>query len=173
MENKLGKVFKLGISSAKAALIIILISLCLTLTACDPIRDHFEHEYLSDVVSVELIKYDNPKQKQLFLWVIDHSSQLKPFDNSKVSVLESLDENKISDFIDSLCELDFFSPYYDFDSPKGTCLKLSYSNGDFLIIQSRYIGKFSPNGEIAEYIGSFSNPNTYKSVINEYFQTRI
>lgn len=161
------------------ATFIILIIGCLMLTACDPGRYHFSQEELSDIVSVELVKYNNPKQKSFFSWIPDHSSDLKPFDESKLSVLETLSEDKIPQFIDTLLECDILSKYYAYDSPNGICLKLSYSNGDFLIINSQmpsfdgYIGKFSAAGKVTEFIGCFSNSNFFKTLVNDYFQTKV
>lgn len=156
-----------------AAFIILIIG-CITLTACDPNRIHLKQEELSDIVSVELVKYDNSKQKCFFSWIPDHSSDLKPFDDSKLSVMETLPVDKIPQFIDTLCECDIFSNYYAYDSPNGICFKLSYSNGDFLIVNGKdYIGKFSSDGEVAEFIGCFSNSNFFKTLVNNYFRANV
>ena len=165
------------ITTILAALLIL--SALYTLVACDPDTFYFDHEYLSDIVSIELIRYDNPEQKHFSSWVPDHTSDLKPFEDSKLNVLETLDENKISDFIDTLCECHILDKYYAFDTPNGICLKLNYSNGDLLIVSCNknssagYIGKFFSNGEVAEFIGCFSAPNYFETLVNDYFQMKI
>ena len=160
------------------ALLLVLCALC-TFVACDPATFYFDHEYLSDIVSVELIRYDNPEQKHFISWVSDHTADLKPFDDSKLSVLETLEADKISDFLDTLIECPILFKYYAFDSPNGLCLKLTYSNGDFIIINcyeqsfAGYIGKFSFNGEVAEFIGCFVGYDCFETLVNDYFQTKI
>ena len=161
------------------ATILILIICCFTFTGCDPGSYYFTHEYLSDIVSVELINYNNPKQKHFISWVPDHSSDLKSFDDSKLSVLETLDEDKISDFIDTLCECHILATYYAYDSPNEICLKLNYSNGDFIIANCQnqsyagYIGKFTFDGKVAKFIGFFSSRTSFITLVNDYFQTQI
>lgn len=165
----MNKIFKLS------AIFFIICSLFI-FAACDPATFYFNHEYLSDTVSVELIRYDNPEQKHFSSWVPDHTSELKPFDQSKVVVSETLDENKIPDFIDTICEYDILYKYYAFDTPNGICIKLTYSNGDFLIVSCNensfkgYIGKFFSNGEVADFIGCFSAFDSFETLLNDYFK---
>lgn len=179
MKSKFCNIFKLKKLSVIIATISILLICCLTLTACDPGSYYFEPEELSDIVSVELINYNNPEQKHFLSWVPDHTSKLKPFDDSKLSVLETLEEDKIAQFTDVLCECNILYKYYAYDSPNGTCLKLSYSNGDFLIINCNmpsfagYIGKFTSGGEVAEFIGCFSSSYYFKTLVNDYFQMKL
>ena len=157
----------------------VFIFCCFTLTACDPGTYYFEQEELSDIVRIELINYDNPEQKHFISWVPDHTSDLKPLDNSKISVLETLEEDKIPQFIDTLCEFDILYRYYAFDSPNGVCLKLSYSNGDFLIVNCNvpsfagYIGEFTSDGEVTAFIGCFSASSSFTTLVNNFFQTKI
>lgn len=164
---------------AKTALTVVLIGLCFALTACDPGHYRFDHEYLADIASVELVYYDNPDQRHFLSWVPDHSDDLKPFDESKLRVLETLDENAIPDLTDTLCECLILRAYYAYDSPNGLCIKLSYSDGNFIIVSSNYesyagyIGKFYANGAVAEFIGCFCDWIDYKTLVNNYFQTKI
>lgn len=160
------------------ATLLIVCSLC-AFAACDPGSYKFSREYLSDIVSIELISYDNPENKHFVSWVPDHTSDLKPFDDSKLSVLETLDEDNFSQLIDTLCECEILYQYYAYDSPNGICLKLSYSNGDFLIVScdevsyAGYIGKFSSDGGVAEFIGCFCSRSDFEALVNDYFLTKI
>lgn len=164
--------------TAVLAILLVLCSL-VSFAACDPGTFYFDDEYLSAIVSVELISYVNPEQTHFFSWVPDHTADLKPFDESKVSVLETLDNDKLSDFIDTLCECDVLYKYYAFDAPNGLCLKLTYANGDFVIVSCNgnsfagYIGKFSADGEVADFIGCFSSLYSFETLVNDYFQTKI
>ncbi len=179
MQSKFGNIFKLRKIFAIFSIIIILIICCSTLMACDPVTYYFEQEELSDIIKVELINYDNTEQKRFKSWVPDHTSDLRPIDNNKICTLEALDENKIGQFIDTLCEYEILYRFYVFDSPNGVCLKLSYANGDFIIINCHmpsfdgYIGKFTSNGEVAEFIGCFSASSSFKTLVNDFFQMTI
>lgn len=178
---KIEKTPKIKSQIAIIALLIILPVLCFVLIGCDPCSYSFNRQELSDVVKIELINYDNPDQEHFFSWVPDHTSDLKSFDNAKMTVLENLDDNNISDFIDDLCECDVLDTYYAYDSPKGICIRLSYSNGDFMIVWSNYekktfsgyIGKFSSKGDVSEFIGCFSSYDSFEALVNNYFQTQI
>lgn len=179
--NKTAETTNLKTLLLRAILILFLFIPCCMLTSCDPGSFNFKSEDLSEVVKIELINYDNPQQKHFFSWVPDHSSDLKPFDDSKASVLESLDKNRISDFCDTLCNSDILYLYYAYDSPNGICLKLTYSDGKYIIIWSAYeyksyagyIGSFYPDGSIAEFFGSFTALTSFKILVNNYFNTKI
>lgn len=179
MKNKLAIASKIKKASAFTTLIIVVIFACLTFAACDPGTYIFKRDELSDVVSIELIDYDNPNQKHFWSWVPDHTADLKPFDNSKASIVEKLDESKISDFLDSLCDTDVLDRYYAYDSPNGLCIKLTYANGDFLIINYRegsfagYIGIFTADGEVSQFIGCFSSVYYCEHLINDFFETNV
>ena len=164
----------------KFSLSVILLIICsFMLAGCDPVNYNFHRDDLEDIVSIELIQYDNPEQEHFSSWVPDHTSDLKPFDDSKVNILETLDDDHISELIDTLCACNILDTYYAYDSPNGLCLKLSYSNGDFLIVNCNensytgYIGKFSSDGEVAQFIGCFTSVESFKTLVNDYFQTKI
>ena len=160
------------------AILLVVCSLC-AFAACDPNTIYIEAEELADIVSVQLISYDNPQQKSFISWVPDHTSDLKPFDTSKISVLETLDREAIPELLETLTECPILDRYYAYDSPKGLCLKLNYSNGDFLIVNCHqdsftgYIGKFAPNGEVVQFIGCFVGVTSFETLVNDYFQTKI
>lgn len=178
MKNKFSKDPKIRTAILHRGMIFLIIC-CITLTGCDPLPYYFARNDLVDIVSIELIQYDNPEQKEFFSWVPDHMSDLKPFDNSKVNILETLDEGHISELIDTLCESHILDTYYAYDSPNGLCLRLTYSSGDFLIVScdensyTGYIGKFSPDGEVAQFIGCFESSRSFKNLVNDYFQMKI
>ncbi|MCH5152336.1 MAG: hypothetical protein J1F68_00035 [Clostridiales bacterium] len=159
-------------------ILLVLCSLC-AFAACDPSTVFLEPTDLTDIVSVELIRYDNPRQKQFISWVPDHTSDLKAFDERKLFVLERLDGDKIPEFIDTLCECPILDRYYAFDSPNGICLKLTYINGEYLIVNCKegafvgYIGKFGFDGEVIQFIGCFVSVTSFETLVNDYFQMKI
>ena len=164
--------------TALLAILLVLCSLC-AFAACDPTTIYLDNEYLSDIVKVELVNYDNPQQKHFLSWVPNHTSDLKPLDLNKISVVETLDGEQIADFIDTLCECPILDRYYAFDSPKGLCLRLTYANSDFLIVNCKeesfvgYIGKFTKSGEVEQFIGCFVGVMSFEILVNDYFQTQI
>ncbi|MDE7395367.1 MAG: hypothetical protein K2M95_04535 [Clostridiales bacterium] len=158
----------------------VLFACCFALSACDPSRYHLKVEDFVDVVDIELINYDNPTQKHFFSWVPNHTDDLKPFDASKMTHLENLEPSKTSDFIAALCECEILGKYYAYDSPKGICIKVNFSNGDFLILcgayekhnSCRYVGEFSADGAVKNFIGCF-NGYCFQDLVNDYFETQI
>lgn len=163
------------------AIITSLVVILLCFSACDPGSYHFTHEYLAEVTSIELINYDNPDQKSFLTWVPDQIDKLQPYDSTKESNIETLEESKIDDFIDSMCESEILATYFAYDSPNTKCIRLNLIGGDFIIVWSDYqhglyagyIGKFASDGSVAEFIGSFEDLAYYKNLVNNYFQTKI
>ena len=167
----------------KKAWWIGLLTVSFWLTACDPGSYQYDYnDLIENVVSIELINYDNPNQKSFISWVLpDHSSDLVPFEKSKTTQLEVLNEEKKEDFLKQLSNSDILYLYYAYDSPKGICIKLTYENGDFEIIWcdyehktfAGYIGRYTSEGEVEKFIGSFSSYDYFKSLVNDYFETNI
>ncbi len=162
----------------RALLIALVLILCIVLPACDPNNSRLEYDVLSEnIVRVELINYQNPEQKHFSSWVPEQSSELQPYDFTKESVKRILDETRISEFITQLSEANILDKYYAYDSPNGVCLKLTYDSGDFMILYcdsanesySGYVGEFCANGEVKQFIGSFSSYNDFESLVNDFF----
>lgn len=161
--------------------LLILLWILTTACACDPAGYSFSGEDIENVVSVELIEYDNPEQKQFLSWVPNHSSDLKPFDFSKMTRLKTLDEAMIPEFLDSLTECEVLYTYYAYDSPNSLCIKVNYEDGDFMIVWSNfidstysgYIGRFSASGQVERFIGCFQGLDSYLFLVNNYFHVNI
>ncbi len=158
----------------KAAIIsLCLVLIVLTLSSCDPNRFSPEDSWFENVVTVELIRYDNPNQKNFVSWVPDHSDDLVSFDNSKVEIIEELDNEKFDDFSMAFQSTEIMHTYYRCDSPDGVCIRVNYKNGEFLIIGRDYIGCFSENGEVSEFWGCFSARSYYSDLVNDFFEYQI
>ena len=165
----------------KKRFLILLVVICCVLSACDPGVYPIDREALDHVVSIELIEYDNPDQKQFITWVLKRFDKLIPFDSAKATVLETLPTEKIPDFLDSFSKTDILSAYYVYDSPKDICLRLNYENGDFLIIWANYaesfyggyIGEYSSDGTVLSVCGSFSSLYNYMDLVHKYFSLSL
>lgn len=165
----------------KVFCLFLVLLMCCFLFACDPGHRSIEREELNDVVSVELIQYNNPNQKHFSSWIPDQFGRLVPFDNTKSNVLETLPTEKMDVFLDELSEISFLDKYYAYDSPNDVCIKLNYNNGDFLILwanyaqnrYSGYIGKYSSNGDVLSFLGSFYSLDHYTDLIDQFFNYNL
>jgi hypothetical protein len=162
----------------KVAIIsLCLILIALTLSSCDPIMYSPTEKYLKDVVSIELIRYNNPDQKDFISWVPDHSDELVPFDCSKVTILETLPKDQHTNFTVAFSQTVVLHHYYKYDSPAGICIKATYSNGNFLIMSqdssAGYIGEFSQDGNVVNFWGAFSSSHYYENLVNDFFTYQI
>ena len=158
-----------------AFMLVFILSFCLC--GCDPDSYVITEEALKDIASVELINYENSNQKKFLSWVPDQFDLLAPFNNENASVEARLPDEQVSDFLNAFMETDILHTYYAYDSPKGICLRLNYSNGNFLIIWSDYvrgsyagyIGEYLPNGTVLSFWGSFSDLFYYVNLVENYF----
>lgn len=155
--------------------------ICCLLCACDPGSYTIDQAALNNVVRIELIQYENPNQKHFTSWVPDQFDQLVPFDPVNATVLETLPAEKNAEFLEAFSQTDILHTYYAYDSPKDICLRLSYENGDFLIIwanyaegrYSGYIGEYAFDGMVLSFWGSFSALTYYEDLVNQFFTTPL
>lgn len=156
---------------------VLLAALCCLLCACDPASFSVDRETLNNVISVELIEYENPDQKHFTTWVPDQYDQLVSFNPSNAKVIETLPAEKVPEFLDDFSKSDILHTYYAYDSPKDICIRLNYTNGDFLIVWANYtdnsyagyIGEYSSDGTVLSFWGSFSALSYYVDLVNQYF----
>lgn len=157
--------------------LICAVILCFTLGACDPGTYIISSDSFKDVIGVELIDYKNSSQKHFLSWVPDHFDELLPFDNANTAVIEKLREEKLSDFLNAFEQTDILHTYYAYNSPKDVCIRLNYSNGNFLILWADYkensfggyIGEYLADGTVLSFWGSFSSLSHYRDLVNGYF----
>lgn len=160
---------------------ILLIFLCFSATACDPGTYVVEPELLEDVIRIELVNYENPTQKHFISWVPNHFDDLVSYDNTKETILEELEEEQIDNFTADFSQTDILNTYYAYNSPKDICIKLTYENGNFLIIWANYknnsfagyIGEYLADGTVSYFWGSFSDLAYYENLVSEYFTTPL
>lgn len=159
----------------------MIILMCLSISSCDPGQYDIDREELNDVVSVELINYDNPEQKKFSSWVPDHFRKLKPIDLEKCEVLETLPEDMITDFVDYFSEREILNKYYTYNSPKDICIKLNYSDDSFLILWADYenesfrgyVGEYTSEGKVLSFWGSFCALSDYEYLVENYFDCKL
>ncbi|MBQ9728823.1 MAG: hypothetical protein IJV85_04425 [Clostridia bacterium] len=165
----------------KLAAMLSILLFSLSFCACDPTTYVIQRESLNEVTGVELIEYENPNQKSFNSWVFDQYDKLVPFNNENVTVLETLPSETVSDFLDSFSQTDILHTYYAYDSPKDICIRLHYSNGNFLIIWADYkhesfggyIGEYLSDGTVSSFWGSFSALFYYENLVHSYFSVTL
>ena len=163
----------------KKILVILLSAFsCLLLTACDPGSYYFDQGELEEtVIGIELIDYDNSDQRRFLSWVPNHFPDLKPMDVSAVTVVEPMDLADTDEFLTQLSQVYFLYLYYCYDSPKGICIRMWYANGEYEIIWANYeketfagyVGRYSAEGEVVDFIGSFCDYRDFESLVEDYF----
>jgi len=155
---------------------------CISIGACDPGSFSFnEAELLETVVSVELIHYHNPDQGSFTSWIPNQFNKLRPLNLGNITVLETLNNEYIEDFVIQLAKVDFLSKYYAYDSPADICLRVWYSNGDFEILYadfehgsfSGYVGRYDSNGKVVDFTGAFTGLSDFTSLVNNFFETKL
>lgn len=162
--------------------IIVLFVCVISMSACDPATVYYSvDDFAGRVKEIELIRYDNPDQKQFFSWVPDHSDDLVALDMSRIAVLETLDESKKDVFLVELTQYDILGTYYAYDSPANICIRINYTDGTFDLITADYqrksfggyIGTFSDEGEVIKFIGCFSSLYYFTDLVGRYFETEL
>ena len=161
----------------RTACLVLAAMLCLLLCACDPGHYPIEREALNDVSGIELIEYENPNQKHFASWVPNQFYRLTPFETSNATVLETLPADKTEEFLDAFSETYILHTYYAYNSPKDICIRVNYTNGNFLIIWANYvdgthagyIGEYSSDGTVLSFWGSFSSLKDYTNLVYQYF----
>ena len=74
----------------KIAFLMAFLLLCCCFCACDPNWYVIDGEKLkNDVVSIDLIEYENPDQKKFSSWVPEQFKRLVPFASANATVLET------------------------------------------------------------------------------------
>lgn len=155
--------------------ILLVLLLVPILFSCDPVMINLDIDELeTNLVDIELINYENDEQSKFPFWTKDYSDKLLKFDSNKASVIGDLEETKINDFLECLTEFKVIYKYYSFDSPKGRCAKLNYSNGNYIIVgleklNSGYIFKYDENGNVIEDIGNINGSKDFVLSVEHLF----
>lgn len=156
----------------KIIVVLALALVVLSLTACDPAHYNYNHEELkNNVVRVELINYDNPDAKELF----EKRDKVIAVNLDKIEVVETLSEDKVNDFLLDFSKILFLEYWRHSDSPRGTCVRIVYENGDFEVVSHEvvYAGRFDSEGNVVEFVGGLSGRNNLINLVNKYFITQI
>lgn len=143
----------------------------------DPPSYYFDYENLKgQIEKVEMINYENEKPKK-----IKKVSEILPYDFDKEEVLETLPADKIDSFAIDLSEMGFLINSDSANAPVGICIKVTYKNGEFIIISWTLINDngycfveiFDPQGYLIEHVGWVENRKDFVALVNKYFEHKI
>ena len=159
---------------------MIMLIFLMLLSACDPGQVFYEPNQ-KEVKSIELIYYDNQKQKSFLSWVPNHFNDLKPFDFSRVEVIETLDEQVIEPFLKTFSEYEILNQYYAYDSPNKYSIRMTYMDDSFMIMNANsdknsfagYIGTYDEAGNVVSFMGCFSSIDYFLALISTYFDYEL
>lgn len=151
------------------------------MTACDPTNYNFEINETDVIERIELINYENTKQKHFISWVPNHYDKLVSLDLRNITVLEELDKDKNIEFINVFSSQNILYWYFAYDSPINKCIRIIYESGDFVIITANYenksyagyIGRYNSSGDVIDFYGSFESLSSFINLVDDYFETEI
>ena len=153
----------------KVAQFLAFFIIYISLTACEPVWvKFFNYEELkAEVMSVDLIYCDNPNYKYVF----NKPHEVKPFDFSKMQVVESLPEQKMDEFFLHLSDFEIAKGGSYLTAPLGYCIRIIYKDGGFEVLscQLNFSCGYYADGNVKRVMGSgvgwlFSN---------QFFETQI
>ena len=155
----------------KKILIAFMIIMCLIpSTGCEPVTAWYTYETLSDIVSIELIYYDNNDAIKL----VRQRDKVKPFDFSKSTVIKVLDSEKTKEFILELSGAMYIMQSRFLDSPKGESVKMNYKDGSFRITccNAQFSCRYDEFGNVKYVNGRCADPKL-KELVEKFFYKEL
>ncbi|MBQ3572409.1 MAG: hypothetical protein IJA15_06250 [Clostridia bacterium] len=162
----------------KKLILLTLTFIMVLLTGCEPPSFYFlKTNYLDDIESIELVKYNNSNFE-----MVDPSKTVLTFDYKKVEKLETLDSNKIEEFLDDFEEIIFFHGNKSVNEPTGYCLLWHFKDGTFMVFSCTIIpgdrgydmvATFDSTGKFLSHGGYFAAEPHYVLVLSKYFSSYI
>lgn len=150
----------------KAFIKKLLVSFCalgvtLGASGCEPAWKNAKDDFKdTEIVSAQLIGYDNPEVKTVYNTIFMEADVTTPFDFEKMEVFKELPEEDIEGFMNDLFENDVYAdPWTHSDSPNGAGLRIVAEDGNFWVmtvgsgLRDQYFGYFDPQGNLIEYLG--------------------
>jgi hypothetical protein len=154
--------------------ILFFIFACLSLTACDPAwYYHYNSERIAAIVAVELIDYEYPDATEISTFI--STSRVQQFDLNKMTIIETVDEDKLGEILQDLSEVEVWGGWNHSDSPFGISLRIIYADGDFEVVSADpelpFFARYDSNGKLIRYIGMFLYSSDFEDIVNKHFNT--
>lgn len=153
----------------KLSIFIAIILLILCLTACDPAWPDIDSIVkIDEIVSIEKIDYSSPNRKKSTIFYRIFNDPI-PFENGNYAILDVIDKEEEQEFIEKLSQYVYVTSDR-WNSPDGISIKITYNNGEFLIINYDYIGEYSADGTYIKRYGVYpGKKEDYEEMISNCF----
>ena len=168
--------FNTGENMKKLYAILIIVILSLSGCAIDPASYYFsKNSYLDKIESIELVKYNNENFE-----MVDASKTNLKFDYSKVERIETLDPNKIDEFLDDFEKIVFHIENDSVNEPTGYCLLWHLKNGNFIVFSCTIIdgdrgysmvSEFDSTSQFVKHYAYFASEPHYDNILSKYFSS--
>ena len=146
----------------------------LGLVGCDPGTYYFfKDTYLDEVERIELVRYKNEDFE-----MVDPSETVLKFDHAKVEKIDTLDAQKVEDFLNDFEKIVFHLEQESVNEPTGYCLLWYLKNGNFLVFSCTIIkgdrgycmaAEFDANDRFVKHYAYFAAAPHYDDVLSKYF----
>jgi len=167
----------------KNPLIVLLITICLCLTACvsdtagitsDDVEVFtFDFSNMSKITSVEMISYDNPDAKTSSF--SGSESDIHDFIGSRADIIERFNEDELVDaFLQDFSKIEIVSGVPHLNGPAGLSIRIWDDDFMSLMISCTedgigFFGKYNLMGELQDFFGVFRNKSDFDALIGKYF----
>ena len=161
------------------AMILLLVTLCFCLTACDP--PQFYHDYedlIAKVVGIELINYSNLNEKTIDTFNDKNpEKRILPFEFDKMEMVETLPPEKFADFLQDFSEIFIVARWNHPNCSNGLSIRLIFDDATFKVISKNsvdrcFIALYDENGNVIEYVGGMDT-YSFNPIVNKYFSMQV
>ena len=153
----------------------MLLFMVIILTACEPLHLYFtKEEYLNQIESIELIKYNNENYKD-----VDPSIDEIIFNFDKVETIEVLDRDMFEEFLTDYEEIEFHIDNCSVNEPTGYCLVWYLKNGNFIVFSCTgtsaegvysMCSEFDSESKFIKHYADFAARPHYDMILDKYFE---
>ena len=158
----------------KFSILILTVLFIIGLVGCDPGTCYFfKDSYLDKVERIELVRYKNEDFE-----MVDASETVLKFDHAKVEKIDTLDAQKVEDFLNDFEKIVFHLEQESVNEPTGYCLLWYLKNGNFIVFSCTLIkgdrgycmaAEFDANDRFVKHYAYFAARPHYDNVLSKYF----
>ena len=158
----------------RIATLIATVFLIASVTGCDPSTYYFDKEQYADKIEKIELRYSEPTENPRIIKIEEEHPVFK-LEHS--SVIETLDSNKIANFVDDFSTITFHLIFETCDEPFGQILLMYLTNGNYIVSSFSILNKkgyccfceFDSNCEFVKFIGDLAESTKYELVLGNYF----
>lgn len=159
--------------------IVAIVILSLYVVGCEPSVYNFDKDYYGNKIERIELRYSIIKQKPIIIFLKNGKSPQFQIEDSLL--LETIEESKISDFINDFSKIDFFEFANCCNEPFGFIVVIYLLNNNYIISSCSSYGKeyygifaeFNENNEFVQSFGQIAEVYKYEVVIKKYFDSFV